>query len=286
MDYENRQAPEGINTDAEHPLRLFLRLALAAVALLLIIVLVLQFSGGWLAKRIPFRTEQAIIEKMGIDFGDEADSAEILDYLNSLASRLLTAMPRPEGLDVVVHYSSDETFNAFATIGGNLLFYRGLLERIPHENALAMVLAHEIAHVLHRDPVAGLGGGVASTVAIAVLAGNAGTGVAGEVIGRAGVFGGMEFTRRMEREADRAGLAAVADVYGHVAGAEALFQLVAEQRGESKVPSWLGRFTSTHPLDADRIRSIARHAEESGWSNEGAITPLPADFDAWLETGS
>ena len=91
-----------------------------------------------------------------------------------------------EGMAVTVHYDPAGTVNAFATAGGNLVFYRGLLERMPHENALAMVVAHEIAHVLHRDPLAALGGGVASTVALLVLTGNAGSRAASEALEQRG----------------------------------------------------------------------------------------------------
>ena len=283
MHYENRQPPEGINVTREHPLRRFVRLVVAAVALLVIVVVALQFTGAFLAKRIPFAFEKRVVERMEIDFGDAEVSPEMVLYLNELAGRLTARMPLPDGMDVTIHYSPEDTFNAFATVGGNLLFYRGLLERLPHENALAMVLAHEIAHVLHRDPVAGLGGGVASAVALAMLTGSAGA--AGEVLGRAGVLTGMQFTRRMEEAADREALAAVAALYGHVGGADALFALIAERRGGSRVPDWLGRFTSTHPLDADRIRAIAERAEASGWPTEGAATPLPAGFDDWLAAG-
>lgn len=282
MRYENRQPPEGINVTGEHPLRQFLRLVVAALVLLVIVVVTLQFVGAFAAKRVPFSFERRVVERMDIDFGEAEASPEMLGYLNDLAARLMAEMPIPEGMDVTVHYSPEDTFNAFATVGGNLLFYKGLLARLPHENALAMVLAHEIAHVLHRDPLAGLGGGVASAVALAMLTGNAGTGVAGEVLGRAGVLTGMQFTRRMEEAADRVALAAVARTYGHVGGADELFRLIAEKRGASRVPDWIGRFTSTHPLDADRIRAIAERAAASGWSTEGETTPLPAGFDDWL----
>lgn len=282
MHYENRQPPEGINVTAEHPLRHFARLVVAALVLLVLIVVTLQFAGSFLAKRIPFAFERRVVERMDIDFGDATAAPEMVAYLNGLAARLMAEMPIPEGMDVTVHYSPEDTFNAFATVGGNLLFYKGLLERLPHENALAMVLAHEIAHVLHRDPVAGLGGGVASAVALAMLTGNAGTGVAGEVLGRAGVLTGMQFTRRMEEEADREALAAVAASYGHVAGADELFVRIAEKRGASRVPDWIGRFTSTHPLDADRIRAIAARAAASGWPLEGDPTPFPRGFGDWL----
>ena len=283
MRYENRQPPEGINITDEHPLKRFARLAVAALVLLVLVVAAMQFLGGRVAKLVPFDFERRAVERVGVDFGDARASSEILDYLNDLGERLTAYMSMPEDMSVTVHYSPEDTFNAFATVGGNLLFYRGLLERLPHENALSMVLAHEIAHVLHRDPLAGLGGGVASAVALAVLTGNAGTGVAGEVLGQAGALTGMEFTRRMERAADREALGAVVALYGHVDGAAALFELIAEERGGSRVPPWLGCFTTTHPLDAERIDAIAELADERGWPRTGETTPLPEGFDEWLE---
>ena len=282
MRYENHQPPEGINVTPEHPLRQFLRLLVAALVLLGVIVVVLQFAGAWLAKRVPFALEERVVSRLDIDFGDPDASPEALAYLRELGERLMAEMVVADGIEVTVHYSDEDVFNAFATVGGNLLFYRGLLERMPHENALAMVLAHEIAHVLHRDPLAGLGGGVASAVALALLTGNAGTGVAGEVLGRAGVLSGMSFTRRMEREADRAALGALVGLYGHTGGAEALFEMVAAQRSERRAPDWLERFTTTHPLDADRIAAIAERAAASGWATTGPLTPLPDDFASWL----
>lgn len=287
VEYQNRQPPEGINVTKEHPLKQFLRLVIAAVVLFVVLITVLQFTGSWVAKRIPFSLEQRIVAQLNVPFGDPDASPEMTEWLNELANRVLAQMPVPEGMSVTVHYSDDEVFNAFATVGGNLLFYRGLLEEMPHENAIAMVMAHEIAHVLHRDPVAGLGGGVASMIALFALTGNAGTGVAGDVLQRSGVIAGAQFTRRMEESADEQALAAVQAIYGHVEGADTLFRLIAAKRGRSGgVPTWLERFASTHPLDADRIEEIAARAKAEGWTSEGELTPLPADFKQWLKSGS
>ena len=280
--YENRQPPEGINVSREHPLRTFATLAIAAIVLVVATVAALRLAGGVAARQVPFEVERRIVSRIPIEFGDGADHPEAVAYLNELAGRLAAVMPLPEGMGVTVHYDPADTVNAFATAGGNLVFYRGLLERMPHENALAMVVAHEIAHVLHRDPLAGLGGGIASAVALALLTGNAGTGVAGEVLGRAGVLTGMQFTRRMERAADARALGALARLYGHVGGAEALFETIAERREGGRVPDWIGRFTTTHPLDADRIAAIAERAEAAGWATSGPITPLPDEFASWL----
>lgn len=285
--YENRQPTEGINVTAEHPLGLFAKLLFGAAVLVVALVIFSQFAGSFLAKRIPFSFEERVVARTGFEFADADASPAMSAYLNGLAARVVAQMDLPEGMSVRVHYDPADTFNAFATVGGNLIFYRGLLERIPHENALATIMAHEIAHVLYRDPLAGLGGGVASTLALAMLTGNAGTGTAAKVLNNAGMVTGMQFTRRMERAADAKAIDAIGRLYGHVDGADALFAAIAEKkletRGESKLPGWIERFTSTHPLDADRVASIGRLASEAGVPIEGPITPLPEGYRRWLQ---
>jgi len=284
IEYQDKQPPEGINTTNEHPLKQFFILLVSAFLLLLIVLFVLQFTGSWIAKRIPFSYEQRVVQQLEVPFGDADAPAEMVAWLNDLAARLIDKMPVPEGMSVTVHYSQEQTFNAFATVGGNLLFYQGILEKMPHENAVAMVMAHEIAHVLHRDPIAGLGGGIASMVALFALTGNAGTGMAGDMLQRSGVIASAQFTRRMEELADEAALAAVNALYGHVGGAETLFELISEN-GDAvdDMPLWLERFASTHPLSSDRIKAISERAKVEGWRVEGDLTPLPKDFQAWLK---
>ena len=69
-----------------------------------------------------------------------------------------------------MHYDDDADVNAFATLGGHIVVYPGLLEAVPDENALAMVLAHEIAHVRHRHPIVGLSRSAADATALETLA--------------------------------------------------------------------------------------------------------------------
>lgn len=65
--------------------------------------------------------------------------------LRALAAKLAAVMSLPPGMDVTVHYADEKAVNAMATLGGNVVFYRGLLERLDSEDAVATVLAHEIA---------------------------------------------------------------------------------------------------------------------------------------------
>ena len=281
MRYENRQPPEGINVTRVNPYTQFVKLLLGAVICLVVLVVLLQFVGGGLAKRVPFVYEKKLSNAVEFDLGSPNASPQMVIYLNKLAARLEPGMDLGDGVSMNVHYNTDDVFNAFATIGGNLVFYRALLEELPHENALAMVMAHEMAHVNHRDPVASLGGGVAAVIAVSALTGS--SGMAENFLKSTSTVTGTQFTRRMESAADEAALKAVNTLYGHVQGADSLFEVLA-MAGDNDmfVPDWLERFTVTHPMTADRIDSISALAEENGWSQTGELTPLPPEFREWL----
>lgn len=282
MQYENRQPIEGVNVSKEHPLKTFLKFAVSAAILVVALVIVLQFFGGALARLIPLRYEVAAVEKMDFGIGNDAGHPEMVSYLNELAARLIPFLNVPPDVNISVHYDEEDVFNAFATLGGNVLFYRGLLVKMPHENALAMVVAHEIAHVIHRDPIVGLGGGIASSLALSVVVGNSGS--AGSMLQTTGALTSMQFTRKMEVSADSLAIHAVQQLYGHVNGADELFKAIAVERDRSDVsPDWLTRFSSTHPLDEDRIDAIAKIAADNEWSLDGELTPLPEAFDDWMD---
>lgn len=283
MKFENRQPREGINTTREHPLKRFAIVLGSAAVLVTLLVVSLQLAGGWIARKVPFRYEQLALEQTDIQLGSDNASEALTAWLNQLAEKVAHGLDMPEEIEITVHYDRDNVFNAFATIGGQLVFYRGLLSQMPNENALAMVMAHEIAHVLHRDPLAGLGGGLSSMLALTALTGQSGTGAAASILNQTGLLTGVQFTRSMENAADRAALAAVNTVYGHINGADTLFRLTGAERDDSAIPTWLERFASTHPLDDDRVRAIRQMADERGYASSGALTPLPAQFKQWLD---
>jgi len=82
------------------------------------------------------------------------DSVKITDYINTLGQALVKHGPRPrthKGYHFAV-LNSDEP-NAFACPGGIILVTRGLIRICGSEDALAAVLAHEIAHVSHQDGI-------------------------------------------------------------------------------------------------------------------------------------
>jgi len=274
MKYRNPRIPEGINVSDRHPLKELLVLAGGALLLLFLLSWLLGQFGGRVARLLPFEHEAALapVSLLRNDAGPELQT-----YLEQLGDRLADKMALPEGMRIRLHLNGEETFNAFATLGGNILLYRGLLEQLPHENALAMLLAHEMAHVEHRDPIVGIGQGAAIQLVLGVLVGDPNL----AVLGSAGLYTQLHYTREMERAADTEALAAVQRLYGHIGGARDLFNVIQAQRENSGVEEMPAIFSS-HPLDGQRLEAIGLLARKRGWSETGGTTPLPADFGRWL----
>jgi Zn-dependent protease with chaperone function len=177
-----------------------------------------------------------------------------------------------------VHFVDSELVNAMATIGGHVIVFRGLLEVMPHENALSLVMAHEVAHIKHRDPLVALGRSVVMMVGLSMLGLGTGQGAAGEALGQAGLLTQLSFSREQERAADREALAAVARVYGHVRGADTAFEqlMIAAKGGDALLPEAF----SSHPETRARIEALRELAVTKGYRAEGKLTAIPRELVA------
>jgi predicted Zn-dependent protease len=270
VEYSNPPLPESVNVSRTHPLLDFARLAAALLAITVIAVVMLALLTERLAARVPFEMEQALAAQ----FSDRLPPPNgISRYLQGIADRMTAADPLPRGMRITVHFVDEPTVNAFATLGGHVVVYRGLMQAMPNENALAMVLAHEIAHVRLRHPATSMGRGMAVSLGLSVVSAGLGDGLASRALGSAGLLTELNFSREQELEADAAGLASLNALYGHVHGADVLFQRMAElmSADELRVPA----FFSTHPLDEERIYAIQDRAARKRWATEGDLTPFP-----------
>jgi predicted Zn-dependent protease len=274
--YENPEIPEGINDSDRRPLVNFLRLTAAAAALVAAAGAALFFLAERLAPLVPFRYEAAVTGEL---FGPPGTEGAIEPYLRELAARLVRAQDLPAEMTVTVHYDDGPVVNAFATLGGHVVLYQGVLETAADENALAMVIAHEIAHVRHRHPIASAG----RSVALGFLLVLAGADSGGELVRGAASHGGavtmLSFSRAQEEEADATALETLQRAYGHVGGAEDFFRHILREADRREPP----RFLSSHPLTEERIAAIGAAAERHGWTRDGARTPLPASVREDIE---
>ncbi len=271
-DLENPFIPEGINTSDEHPLKEFFWVLGSVLVFIGILIVVLSVSAGWLAQFIPFKYETQIAERF---IKNKTESEDIQTYLQEMADRLTAEQDLPEDMSITVHYSDSATVNAFATLGGNLFFFRGLIEALPNEDALAMVMAHEIAHVKHRHPVRALGRGVTIGIALSALAGVSGSSAGERLIGDVGLLTSLSFSRSQETEADLTALDTLVKTYGHASGAISLFDVFTDLEAQhSTVPTML----RTHPLSDNRRQKLEDYSVKNNWPLEGDSKPYPA----WL----
>ena len=250
-------------------LSVFFAALLAAVGLVV-------WQAQTIAAHVPFAAEQRFVRPyeplIGRAFADERGDPDVGRRLQALADELRAVMKTAPDIEVRVHYLDGDEINAFATLGGHVVVFRGLLEALPDENSLAMVLAHEIAHVAHRDPAAGLGRGLALELLLGfVTGGGTSAGDVAELLGGSGL---ALFGREQERAADLAALHALARRYGHVGGYRDFLEIARKMEREGGAPvGWL----ASHPASAERLRLLDAARRASGYSVGPTAPPLAGE---------
>ncbi|MDR1912580.1 MAG: M48 family metallopeptidase [Helicobacteraceae bacterium] len=253
-EYSNPDVPHEVNVSEKTPLRDFLRLSLGAFLAIGVLASFVFFAARYFAPMIPFRYEEALNANAlkPLFRGELAPPCLIKaeEALQNLADELARAMALSDDMRLYVHLSADAEPNAFATLGGNIVVNRGLFKHIGSENALAMVLAHEIAHIKNRDPIAAMGGGIALSVLFSALIGNSD---GGSLLSFSVATARTSFSRDQESAADKEAIAALRKYYGYTNGADEFFLYILQN--SSALPN-APVFLSSHPATPSRIKEI------------------------------
>lgn len=271
--FSNPMARDGINTpDTRHVRSLFVNLAIIA-GFILVVLFALDLAAYHLTPYIPFRWERELFDGdvLAAPFG--AEEGERREELRGLADRVAAVMELPDDMAITVYYSPDATVNAYTVPGGNIVVYQGLIDRLESEDELAMVLAHEIAHVKHRDIVRGM------VRALGIGLVMAGLQDAGPVADQAARLGMAGYSRSQEEAADAEAVKALGKLYGHAGGAKRFFTTLAfgiERKTDASII--LPPILASHPDSRARLRQVEAAAKANGFAAEGELTPLPAAF--------
>lgn len=255
----------------EHLRKMFGFLVVLFVSLAFVVVAIIVYAGK-LAPLLPFSAEKNFVrpyeEMAAYWFADGLGDEEIEDYLEDLVSEVAVQMDLPVEYALSVHFLDDGEENAFATLGGHIFVLRGILESVPDENSLIMVLAHELSHIKHRDPLASIGRGVALQMILSYFTGNSQQ--SREFASLGGELGLLSYSREQEARCDLEALHLLQKRYGHVGGYDTFFREILQSYGEAEMPTVL----QSHPDLADRIESLRATAEEYGYT-EGETKPYP-----------
>jgi len=158
----------------------------------------------------------------------------------------------------------DNSINAFAMPGGKVVVYSGLLPVTQNEASLAVVIGHEIGHVVakhaHERISQQLALQAGSELAGELLGGVAATQIGQTVFGLGAQMGVMlPYARKQEYEADQLGLIFMAMAGYDPRVAIPFWTRMAQSSQGGKIPEFL----STHPTDAKRISNMEKILPEA-----------------------
>ncbi|WP_205504552.1 M48 family metalloprotease [Rufibacter psychrotolerans] len=157
--------------------------------------------------------------------------------------------------------------NAFATPGGHIYVFTGLIRFLDSEDQLAGVLGHEIAHADQRHSVKQLQKQYGISFISRLVLGESAGQLERLIGGAAGQYLGLKFSRDYEREADEYSVLYLgATNYYACDGAAGFFQKMQTLQNSGTIPE----FFSTHPAPGNRIHDIQAHAQQRGCQTTSA----------------
>jgi len=210
------------------------------------------------AARVPVAWEVSIGEAAMSELAPPAkrcQDPERQRHVDEILAALLRGAPQsryPFRVVVVDH----PMVNAFATPGGFIVVFRGLLERTDNAEELAGVLAHEIQHVLHRDATRAILRQASTAVLVAALLGDV-SGVLAFGVQSARTLGDFRHSRDAERAADHDGLAMLQGAGVDPAGMLAFFRAMEKLEGTQPA---IAQYMSTHPASSERLQALSAAA--------------------------
>jgi predicted Zn-dependent protease len=150
--------------------------------------------------------------------------------------------------------NDDKTVNAFATPGGYIYVYTGLLKFIGNEATLAGILGHEIGHSELRHGTQQMTEQVGADVILSIALGNNPTALAQVAANAASLLSSLANSRSDENEADAQSVLYLRSTSWYPGAIKSFFEKIQTQGATpgGTTPEWL----STHPSDEHRLQHI------------------------------
>jgi len=196
----------------------------------------------------------------------ERGNEEVYRYIRGITNKILNSGQvehKDEFVWEVRIIDDNNTLNAFATPGGYIYVYTGLIKYLDTEDALAGVMGHEIAHADKRHSTQALTKQYGVTTLIQIATGGS-SGQLGQI---AAGLAGLKFGRAAETEADTYSVIYLCPTSYEADGAAEFFRKL-EAGGGSRPPEFL----STHPNPGNRVANIEKQANERQCRASGSST--------------
>ncbi|MEQ8925821.1 MAG: M48 family metalloprotease [Fulvivirga sp.] len=209
-----------------------------------------------------------------------ADYPEAYSYLDAMVLEILDngdVAYREEFVWEVTLLEGD-VLNAFATPGGYIYVYTGLIKYLDNADDLAGVIGHEIAHADLRHTSRNLQKQYGVQILLSIILGENASQlatIAGQV---AGSVAGLSFSREFESESDARAVEYNANTIYACDGVKNFFQKLEDSGQTGGTPEFL----STHPSPDTRIADIVAKAQTLSCDTDLLVNSGYADFQASL----
>jgi predicted Zn-dependent protease len=236
--------------------------ALAAIgAVALQVFVLIPLLANQLAEFIPAEGERALGEAtlgqirsaMGdAELGDVGicDNPDGLAALQKMETRLTENLDLEQPLSV--HVLNHKMVNAFALPGGYVTFFDGLIQKATSPEQVASVFAHEIGHVVSRDPTRNALRSAGSIGILGLLFGDFAGGAV--VLFLSERLINAQYTQTAEAQADEFAIATMIAADLTPASLGDFFDVLRQEFGDRNSESVMEHFQS-HPALGDRIEA-------------------------------
>jgi predicted Zn-dependent protease len=198
----------------------------------------------------------------------------ITNAVDQIYDRLLKGLETTE-YDYRIYVIKNDNINAFATLGGNIVIFTGLINYSDSPEEVAAVLAHEIGHVEKRHVVNKVVKELGVGLVLSIITGGSDAGFLSQIIQQSVT---TVFDRGQESEADDYGLGLLENAQIHPNSMAVIFRKIRDRYSNSTTETL--EFLSSHPNTNKRIKKSLEYKTSEGFQSQ-AFT----DID-WTEVRS
>ena len=192
---------------------------------------------------------------------DKSENKEAYAYLQAITNEILNSgeIKYKSEFAWKIHIIDKEVLNAFATPGGYIYVYTGLIKYLDTVDDLAGVMGHEIAHADRRHSSKQLQRQYGVGVLLQFILGD------NSVISNIGqTLLALDYGRDQEADADEQSVKYLAKTQYACNGAATFFEKLLNDGATGNGPEFL----STHPSPKSRVQDINNEATSRGCSTE------------------
>jgi predicted Zn-dependent protease len=182
------------------------------------------------------------------------ESPVVEGYVESLTQKLIAQTSKERKLEWRTYVIDDpNTINAFATPGGRIYVYTGLILAAENEAEIVGVMGHEMGHVVGRHSARQLVASYGLQAVTELALGKNADEIAKITSGLAGKTAQLAYGRDMELEADQYGARYASGAGYDPRGLATFFEKLKAKYGDTGP---VMTFLSTHPANSDRINKV------------------------------